>query len=76
MLRMDSYYFSADTNSTLRFDDISNAYYLCIRTNLKNYDNEITEFIDWIKPYLNKLDGDFLGFSRYEETEIPNLIYQ
>lgn len=75
MLRSDSYYFNADTNSTLRFDKIPNAYYLCIRCNVKNYDNEIEKFVDWIKPYVNAYEGDFLGFSRYKETEEPTLIY-
>lgn len=75
MLRSDSYYFDADTSSTLRYNDISQSYYLCIRCNLKNYSNEIENFVDWIRPYINKQDGDFLGFSRYEESETPTLIY-
>lgn len=75
MLRCESYYFDADTHSTLRFDNISKSYYLCIRCNLKNYSSEIENFIEWIKPYLNKADGAFLGFYRYEETENPVLIY-
>ena len=73
----DSYYFAADTNSTLRYDDIAKQYFLCVRSNLKNYDNEIEQFIDWIDPYLDAHPpGDFLGFSRYEETETPTLIYK
>ncbi|KKL69796.1 hypothetical protein LCGC14_2111370, partial [marine sediment metagenome] len=62
MLVCDSYYFNADTHTTLRFDKISNTYYLCIRCNLKNYDSEIEKFIDWIRPYLADFAGDFLGF--------------
>lgn len=75
MLRTDSYYFDADTHSTLRYDSIGESYYLCIRTNLKNYDSEIEHFIDWVMPYLNKYDKKFLGFYRYEENEKPTLIY-
>ena len=75
MLQCDSYCFDADTHSTLRYDDIGKSYYLCIRCNLKNYENEIENFVDWIKPYLDKQKGDFLGFSRYEETEQPTLIF-
>ena len=74
MLRCDSYYFDADTISTLRYDDISQ-HSLCIRTNFKNYEGEIEKFLDWIRPYLDKDEGDFLGFYRYEETEEPTLIY-
>jgi hypothetical protein len=75
VLLCDSYYFDADTHSTLRFDETAGAYYLCIRSNLKNYEGEIEKFIDWIRPYLAKEQGEFLGFSRYEETEDPTLIY-
>lgn len=76
MLQCDSYYFDADTRSTLRWDEVSKSYYLNIRCNLKNYDGEIEQFIDWIRPYLDKERGDFLGFYRYEESETPTLIYQ
>jgi len=75
MLISDSYYFDADTHSTLRFDDISETWYLCVRCNLKNYDSEIEKFVDWITPYLRQTTGSFLGFSRYEEFEQPSLIY-
>jgi len=74
MLRSDSYYFDADTHSTLRYDN-QESYYLCIRCNLKNYDDEIEKFIDWVMPYLDKDEGEFLGFSRYEETQHPTLIF-
>lgn len=76
MLRTDSYYFDADTHSTLRYDDIAEAHFLCIRCNLKNYNGEIEKFVDWIDPYLDKMAGEFLGFSRYEETETPTLLYK
>lgn len=75
MLTCDSYYFDADTHSTLRWDDISNNYYLCIRCNLKNYDDEIGHFLDWIHQYLNCYPGDFLGYYRYEEAGVPTLLW-
>lgn len=75
MLQSDSYYFSADTHSTLRYDSVSESYCLCVRCNLKNYKNEIALFTDWIRPYIDKYKGEFLGFSRYEESETPELIY-
>jgi len=76
MLIMDSYYFPADTHSTLRFDGIGKCYYLCIRCNLKNYDNEIDLFVEWITPYLAEPKGAFLGFKRHEENNEPTLIYK
>ena len=76
MLCCDSYYFSSDTQSTLRFDDITKSYFLCIKSNLKNYSGEIEKFIDWIHPYLDEFDGDYLGHYRYEEDDIPRLIFK
>lgn len=73
MLRSDSYYFDADTHSTLRFDTIGDCYYLNITCNLKNYDSEIKRFLDWIMPYVST-DG-FCGMHQYEESEEPTLIY-
>lgn len=75
MLTCDSYYFAADSRSTLRGDDIAGCFFLCVRSNLKNYEAEIEKFIDWITPYVDAGDGDFLGFLRYEETEWPTLIH-
>lgn len=75
MLRSDSYYFDGDTHSTLRHDDNTDTHYLCVRCNLKNYDDEIFLFVNWIRPYIDKNPGDFLGFSRYEEAVTPDLIY-
>jgi len=76
MLRTDSGYFGADTHSTLRFDETAHKYYLCVRCNVKNYDNEIGEFIDWIMPYVDKYNDEFLGFYRYEEDREPTLIFK
>jgi len=48
---------------------------LSIRTNFKNYDGEIKKFINWISPYI---DGNelFLGYYRYEEDDLPTLIFR
>jgi hypothetical protein len=73
---MDSYYFAADTCSSLRFDNIAQNWVLCIRSNLKNYSLEIEKFCEWLDPYVDAFGGDFLGFSRYEEMEIPTHIHK
>jgi hypothetical protein len=76
LFTMDSYYFDADTRSTMRFDGVLGAWLLNVQSNVKNYDGEIEKFLDWIDPYLAKYPGDFLGYSRYEETEQPTLIFK
>lgn len=75
MLRCDSCYFDADTRSTLRWDEDTEGWYLCIRCNLKNYENEIEKFVAWVRPFVDKEPGDFLGFIRYQETEQPTLLF-
>lgn len=77
LFTMDSYYFSGRTNTKFEYDDISKTHYLTIRSNLKNYDDEINKFLNWIKPYIEMHgeDDEFLGYSRYEECCDPLLIY-
>jgi hypothetical protein len=74
MLQMDSSSFDAQTHSTLKYDGTN--WKLNIRCNLKNQGQEIEKFVYWIMPYLNNLEGDFLGFFRYERTQEPVLIHK
>lgn len=74
MLRCDSYYFPMSTSSTCFYDDIANQWFLSVRSNFKNYDDEINLFIDWIDPYVNAYPGEFLGFHRFEQDDDPTLI--
>jgi hypothetical protein len=72
MLRMSSAYFPARTHSEL-FEEYGQ-WHLGVRCNLKNYCGEIEKFIDWLDPYVEAFEGDFLGFHRYEESEEPVVI--
>lgn len=71
----NSYYFSGITNSIFKYDDIPKTYFLTVRSNLKNYDNEIRKFLNWIEPYIYDGKDSFLGYWRGEESEKPHLIY-
>lgn len=75
MLRMDSYYFPHKPASRVYEDQ---GWYLNVRCNLKNYDNEIEKFVDWIDPFVELHGGTdrFLGFKRYESEHHPTLIYK
>ena len=73
MLVSDSYYFDSRTDSSMTKDNISKRYELNVRCNLKNYDDEISLFLNFIQPYLDT--HGFLGYTRYEESENPTLIY-
>jgi hypothetical protein len=74
LFKMGSYYFAAQTHSSFRKDDITNTYFLTVTSNLKNYDGEIESFIDWISPYVRAERGNFMGYKRYEEDEMPTLL--
>ena len=71
-----SYYHIPFATSDLRYDDISKSYHLVSRSDLKNYGGEIEAFFDWIMPYLDKYEGQFIGYSRYEESDEPKLYFK
>jgi len=74
MLRSSSYYFiKSRSASSLQYDEISKHYILSIWCNLKNYDEEIDKFLNWIIHYTSSYG--FVGYTRYEEFENPTLIY-
>jgi len=64
-----SYYFDAKSHLTWAFDD---AWYLTVRTNIKNYSSEWERFLAFIAPHLES-DG-FIGTIRYEEAHLPDLL--
>lgn len=53
------------------FDEISESQWLVSRSDLKNYDQEIEAFFDWIKPYC--LNVGMIGYSLYEERSEPTI---
>ena len=50
--------------------------YLFSRSDLKNYDNEIALFFDWLDPYIEELTDKCVGWSWYEENDVPELVYK
>ena len=71
-----SYYFPAGAESTLTRDDLRRGKSLVIHGNIKNYDDEIELFFDWVNPYLDEADWDFIGFELYEEDTQPTLYHK
>lgn len=70
-----SAYFPAEPRFIFEKKSYGDDYVLNLRCNLKNYDEEIKHFINWIKPYVDAYPGEFLGFYRYEEATRPTLVY-
>ena len=72
MLRCCSYYHTPFSLTKLHYDDIARHYYLTSSSDFKNYDNEVELFFDFIKEYVEE---GFLGYSLYEEDEVPTLYF-
>lgn len=45
-------------------------------TELKNYDNEIELFFDWIKPHVESCENDIMGTSLYEDWDAEKIEYK
>lgn len=63
----DSAYFSND--SFARFEK----YQLLVLCNFKNYDGEIEQLVEWLKPHI--YNRGMFGYTRYEEDYEPKILY-
>lgn len=72
MLQGNSNCPDAGTHSTLRYNNISESYCLCIRCNLKNCNDEIALFCNWIRPYIDKIEVVF-NYIDMNDQELQNL---
>lgn len=52
-------------------DSFTQAKHVSFRANLKNYNNEIEKFFDWIEPHLR--EPGFYGYLQHEEALTPKL---
>lgn len=49
-------------------------WYICSRSDFKNYNNEIELFWDWFRPWVCKPDAECIGWQWYEEDDMPTLV--
>lgn len=49
---------------------------LVLSSSLKNYGDEVKQFIDWIGPHLDMGYGDFIGYSLYEDSCDSDELYR
>lgn len=71
-----SHYFTPMSSSKCEWNEISQAYCLTFRCDLKNYEGEIEAFLDWLMPMVDGYDGEHIGHKRYEESEAPTLLFK
>ena len=67
-----SYYTPSTSCGIFTWDEIGNQYSILAKGDIKNYENAIGQFFDFIKPWC---DDDFIGYYRYEENREPVLVY-
>lgn len=67
-----SYYTPNTSVAKLTCDDISGKWSLLGKGDVKNYGEEIEEFFEFIKPYV---ENNFMGYMMYEESYEPTLMY-
>jgi hypothetical protein len=55
-------------------DDGRRGGHIFSRSDLKDYNDEIKHFTDWLMPYIDEPDGMCIGWSWYEEEDVPTLL--
>ena len=76
MLQCSSYYFVPRSNFTMEHDDIDGYWNIMGCANFKNYDQETVKFFDWIDRYIQAEQGQFIGYTRYEEDNEPVIYFK
>jgi hypothetical protein len=74
-----SHYFgTSNPHSKMERDYLDKQWLIYIRCNIKNYEHEIEQFINWIMPFVEDGSGgrDFLGYVLYEADDSPTLYFK
>lgn len=71
-----SYYFGVNhPNSAFWFDTIDQSWHISSRSNLKNYEDEIETFLNYLSPYVEYGSGtdEVYAYVMYEESKRPTV---
>lgn len=74
--KCSSHYHHPESVNSFPIYDYTKSRSLFSRSDLKNYDDEIELFIDWLQPYIEGERGTCIGWSWYEERISPTLIFK
>lgn len=72
LMCMSSAYF--DDNPSAGVVRWNGAWHVLSVANLKNYDDEISKFIDWLSPFVDAAAGETWAEHRYEEDEVATRV--
>ncbi len=71
-----SYYHPSTEVAKFTWDEIGKCYSILGKGDIKNYENEIEQFFEWLMPYIDAPEGMFIGYQRYEEDLTPTLYFK
>lgn len=74
LFRDGSYYTPRTSCAMLTYDHIAAGWSLLGKGDIKNYEGEIEAFFDFIMPWIDGFAGEFIGYKRYEENDVPELV--
>lgn len=72
-----SYYHPGPFHRLVEDEGALDARFVSFRNSLKNYDDEVEAFFDWVRPHVvvHRLRPEFIGYSLYEEDAEPILYF-
>ena len=70
-----SFYTPLTSSRNLTYNEHNNSFSLLGKGDIQNREGEIQQFFDWIKPWVVGSPGDFIGYWRYEEDQVPELVF-
>ena len=75
MLRQSSHYhFPFSVAKLEQLPYLEDKYFLFVRCDFKNYDGELSKFLEWLAPWVCPADTHYQGHHMYEECEEPTRI--
>lgn len=73
--RCSSFYHHPESVNSWYDVDYSDTIYVFSRSDLKDYNNEIEQFINWAKDYITPSTGSCVGWTWHEEEDSPTLLF-
>lgn len=74
MLQSESSRFDLAARSTVDYSPMEDCYILRVSCSLNNNEKQIEKFLGFINDYLDKKEGDFLGYVRNEDSNNPHIL--
>lgn len=74
MLQSESSRFDLAARSTIDYSPVDDCYILRVSCSLNNHEQQIEKFLGFINSYIDKKEGQFLGYIRTEDSDTPYIL--